>query len=147
MLSRAILTGYTSDDSKVSRIGGGDSTRRQNGGRRVDVQDDRLVGARNLHARRDHIRRDILFGVWILSEKYDFSRTQPFVAITQHVLVESAPVVYFSNLELNKIATTIATLITGRWSYHSAPIYCSTHHASSMDIFVVQNNYTFVRMS
>ena len=61
------------------------------------------------------------------------------------MLVESAPVVYFSNLELNKIATTIATLITGRWSYHSAPINCSTHHASSMDIFAVQNNYTFVR--
>ena len=134
--SKIILSGYTSDDSKVSRIGCGDATRRQNGARRVDVQDDRLVGARNLHAGRDHIRRDILSGVWILKTKYDFSRTQPFVTCTQHVLVESAPVVYFSNLELNKIATTIATLITGRWSYHSAPVNCSTHHASSMDILL-----------
>ena len=100
------------------------------------MQDDRLVGARNLHAGRDHIRRDILSGVWILRERYDFSSKQPFVTCTQHVLVESAPVVYFSNLELNKIATTIATLINGRWSYHSAPINCSTHHASSMDILL-----------
>ena len=78
LLSKIILSGYTSDDSKVSRIGCGDATRRQNGARRVDVQDDRLVGARNLHAGRDHIRRYILSGVWILKTKNDFSRTQVF---------------------------------------------------------------------